>query len=113
MVGAGLRTHFVTLSTAGTPVADGDGGFTQTPVALTPAHVWARIVPASGRDLERVAGGSAVQSMATHLVTMPYHEGVNTQTVITYGSRTFTVTGVSSPDEAHRETVCVCVETVA
>lgn len=108
---AGLRPHFVTLSTLGAPTSDGEGGYTQTPTLLTPAHVWARIVPASVRDLERIAG-SAVQSTATHIVTMPYHSGVTTQTVITYGTRSFSVTGVANPDEANRETVCTCVEIV-
>lgn len=111
MTSAGLRPHFITLSTAGTPVPDGEGGFTQTAQLLTPSHVWARISPASARDLERVAG-NAVQSNATHVVMMPYHAGVTTQTVITFGTRTFAVTGVSNPEEANRETVCVCVEMV-
>lgn len=110
-VSAGARPHYVTLWDAGTPVADADGTFTQTRTALSPAAVWACIAPASARDLERSVAGT-VQSTATHLVTMPYHAGVTTNTVVVFGTRSFSVTGVASPGEANRETVCLCTEIV-
>lgn len=108
---AGELRHYVTLFAAGTPVPDGEGGYTETPVPLDPPDGWAAIAPATARDLERTTT-NAVQSTATHLVRLRYHSGVTTQTIIRFGERTFAVTGVSNPDERNRETVCVCTEIV-
>lgn len=109
---AGERRHYVTLANPGTPVPDGDGGSTTTPVALSPAGVYAQILPATARDLERVAAGTVIAS-ATHVVRMPYHPGVTSQTVITFNGRRFAVTGVSNPEERNLETICTAVEVVA
>lgn len=109
MMPAGKRTHWIGLAGPGTPTADGDGGYTTTPVMLSPPYVYAAIQPASVRDLERVTAGT-VTSTATHLVSMPYHPGVTTQTVITFGTRTFQVVGVTNPNEANIETIAQCVE---
>ena len=108
---AGRRRHWVTLADPGTPVADGDGGFTGTPVPLSPPGIFAEIVPATARDLERLAAGSVIAT-GTHVVRMPYHAGVTTQTVVTFNGRRLAVTGVSNPDERNRETICVCAEVV-
>lgn len=116
MLGAGARRHLVTLSTPSTPQPDGDGGYTATPEALVPETMYAAIEPLSARDLmrrdsERVMAGTTL-SVATHLVTLPYHAQVTTQTLITYNSRIFRVTGVVNPEERNRETICTCVELV-
>jgi SPP1 family predicted phage head-tail adaptor len=110
-VSGGARRHLISLANLGTPVADGDGSFTETATALSPATVWASVKPATAKDLERVASGT-VLSTATHIVTMPYHAQVSTTTRIVFGTRSFNVTGVSDPEERHIETICVCVELV-
>ena len=112
MVARGKKRHWVTLSEPGEPVPDGEGGFTETPVALSPPGMYAEIKPATARDLERVTAG-AVQATATHLVTMDYHPEVTTETIVTFGTRTFSVTGIQNPDERDRELVLVCTESVA
>ena len=108
----GALRHRIVLENPGDPVADGDGGFTQTWTALSPSPVSASIMPATARDLERIAAGT-VLSTATQIVTMRHHSGVTTKTRITFGTRTFNVTGVMNPEERDIETVALAVEVVA
>jgi SPP1 family predicted phage head-tail adaptor len=108
----GALRHSIVLENPAAAVADGDGGYTQAFTDLTPSPVQASIVPASARDLERVAAGT-VLSTATHVVTMRYHSGVTTKTRITFGTRTFNVVGVMNPEERNLWTVAVAVEVVS
>ncbi len=111
-VSAGERRDWITLTEPdGDPQPDGDGGFTQPMKPLTPAGLHAKIVPATARVLERAMAGT-IASAATHVVTMPYHAGVTTATVITYNGRTLQVAGVSNPDEREIETVVAVIEAV-
>jgi SPP1 family predicted phage head-tail adaptor len=110
-VSAGQRRHMVTLENPGTPVADPDLGYTQTYTQLQPGQVWAEIKPANARDLERVTTGTSM-STATHLVTIPYHSGVTTQTRLTFGTRIFQVNGVVNPEERNIELILTCEEIV-
>ena len=112
MARSGERRHLVTLRNPGAAVPDGDGGYTQTYTAPTPAQVWARITPATTRDLERLAAGTVIAS-ASHIVDMPFHAGVTTQTQIVFNNRTFYVTGVSNPEEKNVQTIAICQEVVA
>lgn len=106
----GELRHRITLSSAGTTTADGDGGYTQSTTSLGSA--WASIVPATAQALERLSAGT-VRSTATHVIAMRYRSDVTTQTVITFGSRTFYVLGVSDPDERQIETVVIAAEVVS
>lgn len=110
--GVGERPHRILLQNPGPPVPDGEGGYLQSYTDLTPSRMSARIQPATAQDLERVAPGT-VQSSATHIVTMPYHPGVTTKTRIVFDGRTFTVSGVATPDERKQETIALCEEIVA
>lgn len=112
MTPAGTRRHYVTLTAPGITTPNSDGGYTQTTVWLQPPTAYASIMPATARDLERVAAGTVIAT-STHVIALPYHPGVTTQTVITYNGRTFHVTGVSNPNEMNRETICTAVEVVA
>lgn len=107
----GPLRHVVTLENPGTPIPDGDGGFTETWMALSPSTMQASIQPATDRVLERITSGT-VESMATHVVTMRYHAGVTTKTRLTWEGRTFAVTGVRDPDLRHIQTIAICVERV-
>jgi head-tail adaptor len=110
-VSAGDRRHYVTLFALGTPAADGDGGYAQTPTPLDPPDAWAKIAPATAQSLERIVAGTVV-SAASHVVTMPYHAGVNTKTQIVFGTRVLMVVGVVTPGERQVETVAICTEMV-
>lgn len=107
----GQRRHFVSLQNPGAAVPDGDGGYTQAWTALDPAEMYVSIVPATAKDLERVTAGT-VLSMASHVVTGPYHSGVTTKTRITFGTRTLNVLGVMNPEERNIETVMLAAEVV-
>lgn len=106
------RPHRVTLQNPGPSVPDGDGGFNQTWFDLAPAAMSAKIAPATAADLERVAAGTVIAT-ASHIVTMPYHPQVTTQTRIIFNGRTLFVKGVSNPEERNVETVAICQEVVA
>lgn len=112
----GQKRHLVQLFGPGEEVPDGDGGFTQAPVALVPPAMMADIRPATARDLERVVA-NAVQSSASHIITMDYHPQVNTETAVHFTvagvTRRFTVAGVQNPEEKNRESVLACEEVVA
>jgi SPP1 family predicted phage head-tail adaptor len=108
----GARPHRISLQNPGPAVPDGDGGYTQSWIDLVPPAASAEIKPATARDLERVAAGT-VLSTATHMVTIPYRAGVTTQTRVLYNGRSFSVTGVSNPEEKNVELILVCVEVVA
>jgi SPP1 family predicted phage head-tail adaptor len=105
----GAMRHRITLQTPAAATPDGDGGFTETWTAL--ATVWASIVPATARDLERLVAGT-VQSSATHLVTIRYLAGVTTKTRVVFGTRLFSVTGMQNPEERNISLVLVCQEIV-
>jgi len=110
--GIAARPHRITLQNPGTPVPDGNGDSATPWFDLAPPAVWARIAPATQAVLERVAAGTAIAT-ASHIVTMPYHPQVTTQTRITFNGRTFYVTGVANPEERNIETIAVCQEVVA
>jgi len=113
MATRGQKRHLVSLRGPDTVlVPDGDGGYTETPVALSPADVYAEIKPATARDLERTIA-NAVQSNASHVVTIDYHPAVNTKTQVVFGTRVLKVTGVQNPEERNVELVLVCSEIVA
>lgn len=110
----GTLRHRVTVQSDGTPVADGDGGWTQTPVILA-YRIPAAVAPATSRDLERVVA-ETVQSMATHIVTLRYLPGVTTKHHLVFhdtADRTFAITGTHDPDERHRWLELACAEVVA
>lgn len=109
---AGARRHRVRLEFLGAPVADTDGGFTNSPRVLYPSDVHVSIEPATERALERLAAGTVI-SNASHIVTMPFHPGVTTKTQIVFGGRTLHVTGVANPEERGVITVAICTEIVA
>lgn len=108
----GERRHLVALANPGQAVPDGDGGYTQVYEPLDPTHMYVSIVPATTKDLERITSGT-VLSMASHVVSGPFHPGVTTKTRITFGDRTLNVVGVMNPEERNIETVMLVAEVVA
>lgn len=110
-VAVGELRHRIVLENPGTPIPDGDGGFTQVYTALTPSPVSAAIFPATARDLEYLSAGT-VTSVASHVIQMRYHPGVTTQTRITFGTRVFNVTGLINVEERNIETIALAVEII-
>lgn len=115
--GIAFRQKRVKLSAPGVPVPDGDGGYTLAEGPLDPPAVWAYVTPASKGDLERLAGGT-VLTQATHLVSLPYHAQVNTNTVLAVedyprADRTMRVVFVGNPDERNARLELICSEVVA
>lgn len=108
---SGERRHRVTLDNPGASVPDGDGGYTTGWAPLTPPTMYASIAPATAASLERTAA-STVIATATHVIRMPYHAGVTTQTRLTVKGRTFNVIGRVNLDERDIELVLVCAEVV-
>jgi head-tail adaptor len=111
--------HRLTLENpSGSPVPDGDGGFTQPYAVLSPSVVYASIRPATARDLERVVS-NAVQSTASHIIECDYHSGVTSQTRVSWtGPRdgqahVGVVTGVQDPDERNVDMVLAVEEVKA
>lgn len=108
-VPSGQRLHRVTLQNPGTPVPDGDGGFTTPWMNLVPPVVFARITPATARDLERVTAGT-VLTTASHLVAIPYMPNVSPKTRILFGQRVLQISGVQNPEERNVELLLACIE---
>lgn len=110
------RQKRVSLVAPGDPVPDGDGGYTQGEAPLVPPQMWAWVQPASKADLERLAGGT-VLSQATHLVRLPYHVEITTETVILVENypkpdRRFSVVYIGNPDERNAALDLICAEVV-
>lgn len=114
-VAVGDRPHRIRLQQPGAPIPDGDGGYTTPLLDLTPPEVYARVAPASVGDMERWTSGT-VTTVATHIVQLPFHPGVTTETVISLWTRartrTFSVIGLANPDERATELVALCTERV-
>jgi head-tail adaptor len=110
---AGQRRHQLWLENPGPAVLDGDGGYTQSWAALSPAYVFGSLQQATAWNLERIAAGATTTlATATHVVSFPYHPQVTTKTRLRMGSRVFTVSGVINTGEKNIETVVVVDEQV-
>lgn len=108
MIATGKRDKLVSLyEMTSSPTSDSDHSTTLSP--LDPAEAWAAIEPATPQRLERIVTGTVI-AQATHVITLPYHEEVTTDTRIVWNGRQFNVVGVANPEERNIETVAVCVE---
>lgn len=86
--------------------------------------MWSEIVPASARRMQfEVSIASTVFTQGTHIITMRFHSGVNSQTRLTKGprnadgtlaagSREFSVLGFQG-DAKEIETLLYCSERVS
>ena len=92
MTATGTRlTYAITLQNPGTPVPDGDGGWTATPVPLGPGPVCGSVTPSPRRqDYEHAAAGTTLGHDSS-VAVLPYVPGVTTQTQLTWTARGGTV----------------------
>lgn len=112
----GTYRQTATLSEASTPVPDGDGGYTQSYVALDPATWRCAIEKASVASAERTFG-STVIAQATHILRGRFHSGITTNTRIQWTDRAgdvhiANVIDVDDPEGAGVETVVAAAEVV-
>lgn len=110
MATAGERRHTIELENPGEPVSDNEGGFTVVPVNL--GRFKAKIEPSTQRNLERLVSNT-VASEVSHVVSLPYVDGVTTKTNVLFGVRVLQVVGIQNPEERNLELRLACVERVA
>jgi Bacteriophage head-tail adaptor len=116
VITAGQLDKLVNLESAGEPVADGTGGFTDDWQPLNPAQMWVRIDAASQADQEAAAAaGGTVIGQSLFTIGLFYHPQVTLKTRLRYqdpdrGERTFQVISMRDPDTARRELTLVCAE---
>jgi head-tail adaptor len=113
VIDPGKLTHSVAIQAPSDPVGDGEGGYTQTWRAVTPSPVWCSFSSAAARNMQRLAGGNASLSAATHIVEMRYHEGITTKMRVVLGTRVLSILGVQNVDEADEMTRLFCEEVLA
>lgn len=107
------RPHRVALFNPGNRVPDPDGGYDYEWNPCTPPEMFARIQAATSNELDRVAAGTVVTT-ATHIITIPFHPQVTTNTRVIFQGRTFHVIGPpTNPDERNIELELVCAELVS
>jgi head-tail adaptor len=100
----GRRDKFVTLQTS-TSSATAEGDPAETVVDLAPPSVYAAIAPVPAGSQERGTAGTV--DAATHLITIPYHPQVTTETQVVYqdpwDGRThrYYVRSIANPEGAH------------
>lgn len=105
------------LTTVGTPVPDGDGGYTQPSTALNPATWRFSLEKATVRSAERHFAATVI-AQATHLMRGRFHPGIDTKTVIVWvdrngDSHTANVIDVDDTEGAGVETVVAAAEVVS
>lgn len=103
-----------TLSNPGTPVPDGDGGFTQTYTPLDPPTWRFAMQVASVRAAERHFAAT-VTAHASYIFSGRYHPGITTKTRIVWTDRsgevhTGNVLDVDDTEGAGVETVVLVTE---
>lgn len=77
----------------------------------TYAEPFGSVEPATAQRLERTFSTGAF-SAASHIVTIPFIQGVAVQDRVLYQGRKLTVLGWADPEERHIELVLVCQELV-
>lgn len=104
------------LFNPGTPVPDGDGGFTQVFTPLDPPQWRCSIETASVRASERLFAASVI-AQATYILSGRFHPGISTKTRIVWVDRagethTTDVLDVNDTEGAGVETVALVSEVV-
>lgn len=105
----GSYRHVVAVENPGTPVPDGDGGYTTDYVPADPPTIDASIEFAAARDLERVTAGT-VLTTATHLIRTRFHPGITTDSRLIFEGRRFEVQSVQNVDQRDIALILICSE---
>jgi head-tail adaptor len=112
----GDKPHWLRFSRPGPPMPDPDGGVIDSDVPLNPAGLFGRIAPATQADMEQNTAGTVIAT-ATHLVTIPFHPQITTETRVQFtdlhrAEHEFNVISILNPEMRDTELVLVCVEQV-
>jgi len=111
-VSVGARPHRVRFEQPGPPVPDGEGGWTESWLPLTPPEMFAEIRPLTAMDFEQDVPGT-ILAIATHVVTCPHHPQVTTKTRLLFNGREFSIEAVANREERSIELVLLCKEVVS
>jgi len=68
---------------------------------------WANIKAEFAQEIRE---GQQIVKQVTHLVTMPYQEGLTEAMQIQFETRIWQIVGIEDPDEQHRELRILCIE---
>lgn len=94
----GETEHLVTFEGPdGRAVPDGDGGYVQAWMPLTPSSWYVRIRPASAGDAERTPAGSLITHVSYH-VSGAFHPGVTTAVRMLYAGGVYQITSAVNVD---------------
>ncbi len=107
---AGDRRHRVTLERL-TRTADGAGGYTEAWARIGTDPRYARVSPASARDVERVFGAK-VQAPISHLVVVRHRssDALTAADRVRFGTRALQIRGIQNVDERNIDLVLACEE---
>tara|TARA_R110000782_G_C14774715_1_gene409407 strand:+ start:357 stop:686 length:330 start_codon:yes stop_codon:yes gene_type:complete len=103
----GKMRYKVKVETA-TNTRDAGGGLSQAFGAV--AFIFANIKPKSANSTYRQG---ILQEKVTHEITIRYRQDIDTNSKITYGTRSFAVNGIINVDERDRFLTLLCEEGVA
>jgi len=98
----GRDQHLVMFEEPGAPEPDGEGGYTETWVPLSPSTWYVRIRPATARDVESVLAGTVITHLS-HMVHGRFHPGVTTKSRMQFEGRKYQVTSVVNIDARGQE----------
>lgn len=112
MIDPGKLTHSVAIQNK-TRTKDVGGGWVETWNEIAPSPVWCGFISAAERNMQRLAGGNATLSAATHIIEMHYHSGVTTAMRLVMNGRVFQILGVQNVDEADLMTRLFCEEVLS
>lgn len=105
---SGRRIHALKLQKPfGEKVPDGDGDYESD--FRTYQEVFGSVEPATASRLEKLTASGAV-GVGTHIVTIPFIQGVELKQRVIYSGRRLDVIGYADPEERHIELILVCQE---
>lgn len=107
----GACRHYVALVRTQQYSADGDGGFLDVQLPLTPAH-WYCSIEAIGANREKLTAATTVESSATHVLRGRFHPQIDTTTRVLFGSRRLDVQSVQDTDQRQQEMTVLATEIV-
>lgn len=113
---ADQRNVKITLEAVSSRARDTDGGWTDVYSPLSPSTAWAKIDAATPHDLERRVANT-ISAQVSHLVTIRYHKGVNTNTRVTFtdpaGTHTLYVRGMRNVEQRNIDLEMACEEVIS
>ena len=107
---AGKRRHRITLESPTITQSTTNGEKTTT--WESEAEVWAAIEPVAGSGRETLIAKS-FNATTSHRITILYRGDIRNTWRVRFGSRTFGIDGIITPDEIKDSQILYCTETIA